>query len=291
MQINKVLENPQQLPQFLAQGKTYIIPKNHNTVDPANYRPITCLQTLYKIISSTIYKKIEQHLQKYNIITEEQKGCRKNNQGCKEELIVDSVIMKQAEKQQRNLKTCFIDYKKAFDSVPHSWIEKVLEIYKIHPTIRLFLSTIMKSWRTNIQLTTDKEQIKTDNIKINRGLFQGDSLSALLFCHCLNPLSNTLNNTKYGFHIKHQNRVKHTINHMLYMDDIKIYAATQIQMRGLLKITEEITTDMGMQFGIDKCRMLHIERGKWKDESSTETLNNEILYHMQINKTYKYLGF
>lgn len=75
------------------------------------------------------------------------------------------------------------------------------------------------------------------------------------------------------------------------MDDIKLYASTQTQMKGLLRIVEEITSDIRMEFGIDKCKMLNIEKGKWKNELNIETLNNEILNNMQKDETYKYLGF
>jgi hypothetical protein len=42
--------------------------------------------------------------------------------------LIDTVIMEQAQKNNRNIYTAFIDYKKAYDSVPHSWL---LKIYKI----------------------------------------------------------------------------------------------------------------------------------------------------------------
>lgn len=238
-----------------------------------------------------ICKKIEKHLETNYIIAEEQKGCRKRSQGCKEQLTIDSVIMKQAEKQQRNIHTCYIDYKKAFDSVPHSWLLKILDIYKIHPMIKSFLRHVMTTWKTRIHLTTSDEEIITENIEINRGIFQGDSLSALWFCMCLNPLSNALNDTNHRFQIKHQKTVKHTINHLLYMDDIKLYAPSQTQMKNMLKITEHITNDIKMEFGINKCKILHIEREKWKEEIETEILNDEELRNMQQNETYKYLGF
>lgn len=290
-EINKVIAHPDSLPAFLTEGNTYLIPKDNDTKNPANYRPITCLQTLYKIITSCICLKIEEHLMDQNLLTEEQKGCRKNSQGCKEQLIIDSVIMKQVEKQHRNLHTCYIDYKKAFDTVPHSWLRKVLQIYKIHPTLCNFLSLSMTKWKTKIHLSTDKEHLQTDHIPINRGIFQGDSLSALWFCLCLNPLSNALNSTSYGFNIKHQNEIKHKINHLLYMDDIKIYASTKTQMAGLLKTVEDITTDIRMEFGMSKCKMLVIQKGKWKEEISDETLQKQTLNKMHENETYKYLGF
>ena len=59
----------------------------------------------------------------------------KNSQGCKESIIVDSAVLEQAHKDNRNLYIAYIDYHKAFDSVPHSWLIHVLEIYKIDPLI------------------------------------------------------------------------------------------------------------------------------------------------------------
>ena len=41
--------------------------------------------------------------------------------------------------------------------------------------------------------------IKTRLRQIRRGIFQGDSLSPLLFCMALNPLSKELNRTGYGY--------------------------------------------------------------------------------------------
>jgi hypothetical protein len=48
------------------------------------------------------------------------------------EWYIDTVIMEQARKNNRNIYTAFIDYKKAYDSVPHSWLIKILKIYKIN---------------------------------------------------------------------------------------------------------------------------------------------------------------
>lgn len=289
--INNIILEPQNMPHFLTQGKTYIKPKSEDTQNPANYRPITCLPTLYKIITSLITQKIDNHLTQNDIILEEQKGCRKNSRGCKEQIIIDTIIMKQIEKQQRNMNTCYIDYQKAFDSIPHTWLIKTLDIYKINNHIQKFLYTIMQTWRTTIQLNTNEHHIEIKDIKINRGIFQGDSLSALWFCLCLNPLSNLLNATTYGVKIKYENNCYYKINHLLYMDDIKIFAPDQKEMRSLLNLTEQFTQDTCMQFGINKCRILHIEKGKYKEHIETEKLNNQILKNMEPQETYKYLGF
>lgn len=97
-------------------------------------------------------------------------------QACKKLLIIDSVIMKQAEQSQRNLTMCYTNYKNAFYFIPHSWLLRILEIHKIHPEIQNFLPTIMQTWRTYIHLSPN---LRTKDIAIRKGIFQGDSLSAL----------------------------------------------------------------------------------------------------------------
>ncbi|VEN51470.1 unnamed protein product [Callosobruchus maculatus] len=199
--------------------------------------------------------------------------------------------MEQTRKEHRNLHTCFIDYKKAFDSVPHSWLMKTLQIYKINPGLRQFLKSTMETWRTNIHLQAHDGHIQTDELHIRRGIFQGDSLSSLWFCLCLNPLSNTLNSTNHGFNIRHHKADQHKINHLLYMDDIKLYAATEVQLRELLKITEVYTSDIRMEFGMSKCKVLHINKGQWKNQPEKEVVTGQPLDNMDKDETYKYLGF
>jgi hypothetical protein len=70
--------------------------------------------------SSVITNKISTHLSTSNTLTEEQKGCRKNSQGCKEQLLIDAVVTGQAKHKQRSISVASIDYQKAFDSVPQS---------------------------------------------------------------------------------------------------------------------------------------------------------------------------
>jgi hypothetical protein len=80
-------------------------------------------------MTSCIKVIIYDHCQKLNILNEEQKGCVKECFGCKEQLIIDTVIMEQVRKNNRNIYTAFIDYKKAYESVPHSWLIKILKIF------------------------------------------------------------------------------------------------------------------------------------------------------------------
>jgi hypothetical protein len=47
----------------------------------------------------------------------------------------------------------YIDYHKAFDSVPHSWLVRVFEIYKIDSLVINSLQHLMKKWTTTLRVT------------------------------------------------------------------------------------------------------------------------------------------
>ena len=70
-------------------------------------------------------------------------------------------------------------------------------------------------WRTD--LTSGKHVFR--EVRTKRGIFQGESLSPLLFVLALTPLTLLLREVKAGYDI----REKVMINHLLYMDDLKFH--------------------------------------------------------------------
>jgi len=78
--------------------------------------------------------------------------------------------MEQAHKDNRSLHIAYIDYRKAFDLVPHSWLIRVLEIYKIDTMIINSLQQLIKKWTTSLQVKVKNNQIMSDPIRIGRGI-------------------------------------------------------------------------------------------------------------------------
>ena len=81
---NKMVREPEETPTWLTQGVTYLLPITQETKVPKNYRPITCLPTLYKILTSFIADRTYNHLEESKLLPAEQKGCRKGSYGCKD---------------------------------------------------------------------------------------------------------------------------------------------------------------------------------------------------------------
>ena len=53
-----------------------------------------------------------------------------------------------------------------------------------------------------------------------------------------------------------------TINHLLFMNDLKLYSKSEKTLDFLIQTVRIFSEDIGMQFGIDKCAMLVVKRGK-----------------------------
>ena len=279
------MRSPENTPVWLMQGATYVLPKNSETRNRKNYRPITCLTTMYKLLTSILTERIYHFLDKHNILPLEQKGCRGNSYGCKDQLLINRMLLENCSSKNRNLSTAWIDYRKAFDSVPHPWIEKALDIYKISPIIKGFLHQCMSMWSTKLILNHSNGTETSGNIKIDRGIFQGDSLSPLLFCLALVPWSSELNNTKYGYKIFDK-----TITHLFYMDDLKLYAKNDGDLEGLLATVKRFSDDINMEFGLDKCTKATFKRGRLTSTTSITFNDNTKIKDLDQGGAYKYLG-
>ena len=143
----------------------------------------------------------------------------------------------------------------------------------------------MKLWKTTLLLSHDKGNLISNSIDINSGIFQGDSLSPLLFCIALIPLSQQLNNTGYGYKI--ENKV---IDHLFFMDDLKLYAKNDSELEGLLHTVKKFSDDIGMSFGLDKCAKATFARGKMIKAPNVKLDNDNVIRNLDQEETYKYLG-
>ena len=62
------------------------------------------------------------------------------------------MIIEDCKTTKKNLTKSWIDYMKAFKSLPHSWIFKTLELYKVSPEIIKFMEVSMKNWKKTLLL-------------------------------------------------------------------------------------------------------------------------------------------
>jgi hypothetical protein len=92
-------------------------------------------------------------------------------------------------------------------------------------------------------------------IKIMRGIFQGDSVSPLLFCIALIPLTHELNRSRYQVHGSERK-----ISNLLYMDDLKLIREKAEELRDEIRIAKTFSNDIKMEFKLEKCAKILVKK-------------------------------
>ena len=190
------------VPSWWTRGRTSLLQKDKSKGNLAsNYRPVTCLPFLWKLLIGVILDQIYAHLDQEKLLSEEQKGCRKGSRG-------------------------------------------------------------------------------TDNLLY---IFQGDSLSSLVFVLTSIPLSLVLRKAKATYEFSESK-----INHLIFLDDLKLYSRSEKGLDSLVQTVRVFSEDIGMEFGIQKCTMLVMEKGKIV--KLIELPDGKVIKSLQEGESYKYLG-
>ena len=183
---------------------------------------------MWKILTAQIREEIYHSLTSRGLFPDEQKGCCKGSRGAAELLYIDKHILDESKTRRKNLAIAWIDYKKAYDMVPHSWIINSLLMYKISDEIINFIDKTMKTMKT-VELTTGGRKLA--ETKIQRRIFQGDALSPLLFIIAMMRLNHILKKCTTGYKL---GRSQEKVNHLMYRDHIKLFAKNEKELETLI---------------------------------------------------------
>ena len=83
---------------------------------------------------------------------------------------------------------------------------------------------------------------------------------------------------------------KEKINHLLFMDDLKLYSQSEKGLDSLVQTVCVFSEDIGMEFGIEKCAMLVMDKGKIVKSVGVELTHGKVMKSLQEGESYKYLG-
>ena len=98
---NKLIE-ADSLPEWLTAGVKFLIPKNENSENPKNYRPVTSLPTIYKLMASIISRHMQKYMGDENLMPKEQKWCCSGSKGCKDQLLISKAILQECKRRNKN---------------------------------------------------------------------------------------------------------------------------------------------------------------------------------------------
>ena len=137
----------------------------------------------------------------------------------------------------------------------------MLREYGIDPAVVNTLELLMRQWAT--VLTVDGRRI-SDPISIRSGIFQGDSLSPLLFITALNPISWRVSRLDGGVQLSPEKK----INHLLYVDDWKLYLLSAASAERTSTEVQRLSAKAGLHLNAKKCAIAVISAGSLSKRSA-----------------------
>lgn len=257
------------LPKGLNSTILALIPKKVEAKMMKDYRPISCCNVLYKVISKLIANRLKKILPK----------CITLNQSAfiSERLLMENVllateIVKDYHKEDISPRCAMqIDISKAFDSVQWSFLMNVLKALGLPSRFVHWIYLCISSASFSVQVNCEL----AGYFQSKRGLRQGCSLSPYLFVICMNVLSKMLDEAvvkgRIGYHPKCKNI---ELTHLCFADDLMIFAdGSRHSVEGILKVFEDFDKMSGLKISKEKSVLFM---------AGSEQRNEEIMRQFQF---------
>lgn len=237
-----------------------------------NYRPITLLNVDYKILSKVLAKRIKEVLS--GIVHYDQVGYIKDRNIGEAVRLIDDMLFHSLNNTNGYLVTK--DFEKAFDSVAHNFVFKILKLFGFGDSFCLWVKILY----TDITSCVMNGGHSTGYFNIERGVRQGDPLSPYLFLLAIEILAlavrrdKTIQGIKFG---------EFEIRQILYADDISLFVRDAQSVNRLQYIFDEFGKVSGLKVNKGKTNFLWM--GK-ENERPEIQLFGKLVYEVKILGVY-----
>lgn len=255
--------------------------KQGEKYDPNNYRGITVSSNLGKLFCSIINDRLVQFTQEHKILKNCQIGFMPNQRTSNHIYTLHTLIQKYVhQKKQGKIFGCFIDFKKAFDSLWHDGLFLKLIQSGIGGRTYDIIKDIYNGNKCCVKIN-DK---RTDYFSQNKGVRQGCSLSPTLFNIYINELASALEKSSCpGLTLEGRE-----IKCLLYADDLLLLSPHEEGLHESLSVLEQYSSDWALPINMAKSKiMIFQKKPRLTDKKYNFTIGGTLLNHVTH---YNYLG-
>ena len=245
-----------------------------------NWRPITLLSTLYKIISGVIANRFKVALP--YVIGLSQKGFVDGRyMGEVTRLLYDTIHDAYSNKGKKGL-IMSVDFEKAFDSVSFAFIEKAIEIAGFPKKLRTWVKILLNKFQSHINHAGNLLEL----IELGRGARQGDPIASILFVLAIEVLLITIRANPeiepYKFNLSvFGNLITNKVD--AYADDVNLtLPRKESSIREVVKTLDRFEKISGLRVNKEKTQMLRIGKDAKSDPILCEDLGLQWVNRLSI---------
>ena len=228
-------------------GEVILLLKRPMASNIENYRPITLISCLSKLLTKIVASRIAEALEDAGVIDDTQNGFRRDR-CCADNIFSLNALLSLNRSKKRLASLMFVDLQEAYDRVDRGILLKKMKQLNFPSRLLAYL----KDYYSGDCVVTDAAGARSTRQYQSRGLRQGCNLSSILFLIYVSELGSRLQRSGLGI----ERQGGSPVPFFMFADDIVLMAIHEADLKHLKNILESWASDFRMKISIKKTQVI-----------------------------------